>query len=128
MWGVCPLLEKAGLARIAPIPGLFYRCVGVMAGMIALALFWVRPNDIRSVDARSALCLALAGFLASLIGQFFFYNALKLGDVSRLAPIGGSYPFFAFLLGLLFFGESASPLKIAGVVLIVSGVWLLKIG
>jgi uncharacterized membrane protein len=62
------------------------------------------------------------------MGQTFFYNALKHGDVSRLVPVSGSYPFIAFILGVLIFGESVTPLKVLGALAIVGGVWLLKIG
>jgi transporter family protein len=122
------MVEKAGLMTVRPLPGLFFRCTGVVAGMIVLGVFAVKPAEMRAVEPRAALLLALGGFLASIVGQFFFYNALRLGEVSRLAPIAGSYPFFTFLLGVLFLGESASLVKIAGVMAIVGGVWLLKIG
>lgn len=128
VWGFCPLLEKAGLSQVRPMAGLFYRSMGVLIGLVLLALFWVKPEEIKSVDARSALILALAGFLASFVGQYFFYNALRLGEASRLAPIGGSYPFVTFIVGVLILGESATPMKLAGVVMIAAGVWLLKIG
>lgn len=128
VWGMAPLLEKAGLNGISPMTGLFYRCLGVLIGLILLVLFWVKPADIRSVPARSILCLILAGFLASIVGQMFFYSALKQGEVSRLAPVGGSYPLFAFILGVLILGEAVTPLKVVGSLLIVGGVWLLKIG
>lgn len=127
-WGVAPLIEKAGLRQIAPMTGLFYRSLGVAIGLVLLGCFVVKPQEIRSVDMRSALLVMAGGFLASIVGQTFFYNSLKLGEVSRMVPISGSYPFIAFFLGILFFGESLTLIKLVGATLIVLGVWFLKIG
>jgi transporter family protein len=128
VWGVAPLLEKFGLKDTPPMAGLVYRCFGVVLGLVFLCLFVVKPQEIRAVGMRSALLLMLAGFTASIIGQTFFYNSLKLGEVSRMVPIAGSYPFIAFILGILIFGEPLTLLKFAGACSIVMGVWLLKIG
>ncbi|MFZ5801627.1 MAG: EamA family transporter [Candidatus Omnitrophota bacterium] len=128
IWGLVPILEKAGLVNVRPLAGLFYRCFGVVIGVILLGLFMVKPEDIRAVEVRSVVLLILSGFLASFVAQICFYNGLKLGDVSKVVPISGSYPLIAFLLGVLFLGESLSVWKIAGAVLVIAGIWLLKIG
>ena len=128
IWGVVPLLEKTGLAHAKPLAGLFYRCVGVVIGFVILTVFMVKPQDIRSVGPRSALLLMLGGFLASFVAQICFYNGLKLGEMSRVVPISASYPFITFLIGVLLLGESLSLLKLAGALLVVAGVWLVKIG
>ena len=128
IWGIVPLLEKLGLVTAKPLAGLFYRCVGVVVGFVWLAAFMVKPQELKSVDGRSIVLLMLAGLLASVVAQIAFYNGLKLGEVSRVVPISGSYPFIAFLLGIFFLGESVNLMKIGGVLLILAGIWLLKIG
>lgn len=128
IWGVVPLLEKTGLLNTKPMVGLFYRCLGVIVGIIILGVFMVKPQEIRSVDAKSAFLLMLSGFLASFVAQMCFYNGLKLGEISRVVPISASYPFITFILGILVLGESWSMVKLGGVFLIVAGVWFLKVG
>ena len=128
IWGVVPLFEKLGLAHTKPLAGLFYRCVGVVIGFVVLTLFMVKPHELRSVGLRSALLLALGGFLASFVAQICFYNGLKLGEMSRVVPISASYPFITFAIGVLLLGESLSLLKFGGVLLVVAGVWLIKLG
>jgi len=128
IWGVVPLLEKIGLSRVSPMVGLFYRCVGVLIGFIFLAIFFVKPGEIRSADPRSVVFIMLGGFLASFAAQILFYNALKIGEVSRTVLISGSYPFITFLLGVLIFSESITALKIVGAVLIAAGLIFLKLG
>lgn len=127
-WGMAPLLEKIGLKQVAPLAGLFYRSIGVLIGLVVLCLFLVKPQQIKAVDGRSALLLIGGGLLASFLGQICFYNSLKLGEVSRMVPVSGSYPLLAFLLGVLLLGEALTPLKAAGALLIVGGLWLLKVG
>lgn len=128
IWGFVPLLEKSGLERSAPLAGLFYRCLGVLLGLVLLLIFKIRPQQLKGVDVRSALFLIAGGFLASFVAQIAFYKALKTGEVSRVVPISGSYPLLAFLFGIWFFHEILTPLKIAGIILIILGIWVLKIG
>jgi len=126
IWGIVPILEKFGLAKLSPFTALFYRCLGVLLGIVLLGIFAVRPNDVKSVDVRTLLILVAAGFLASFVAQVTFYHALKIGEVSRVVPISGAYHLIAFVLGILVFKEAVTPAKIAGVLLVVSGVWLLR--
>ncbi len=126
VWGIVPILEKVGLVNISPMAGLFYRCTGVFLGLMVLIFFMIRPEEIRSVDVRSAVLVAAGGFLASFVAQIFFYNALKSGNVSSVVPISGSYPLVAFLLGMLLLGESVSVQKILGVLLITAGIWMIR--
>lgn len=128
VWGIAPILEKTGLVRISPMAGLFYRCIGVLLGLLILTLFLVKPEEIKSADMRSAFLLVSGGFLASFIAQIFFYNALKGGSVSTVVPLSGSYPMIAFILGVLMIGESFTIPKFIGVLLIIAGIWFLKGG
>lgn len=128
IWGIVPLMEKAGLSRATPVTGIFYRSLGVVLGFLILSATWVKPGEVRSVDLKSALLLMSGGLLASVAGQIFFYNALKLGEVSKMVLVGGSYPVITFLLGILIFGESVNLYKIMGAVLVMAGLLLLKRG
>lgn len=126
-WGLAPIIEKTGLKGAPPLAGLFYRCVGVLIGMVLLAAFLVKPQEIRSVGVRSALFLIAGGFMASILGQICFYSGLKTGEVSRVVPISGAYPVIAFCLGVLLLGEGFTLLKAAGVACVVLGVCLLRL-
>ncbi|MFH1837444.1 MAG: EamA family transporter [Candidatus Omnitrophota bacterium] len=126
IWGAVPILEKLGLAKTAPTIALFYRSLGVVIGLIFLGLFAVKPAELKAVDTRSIFLLVLAGFLASFVAQITFYNGLKMGEVSKVVPISGSYHLIAFFLSILLLGETLTVIKLVGVFLIVSGVWLLR--
>ncbi len=126
-WGCVPLIEKMGLARLEPQVGLFYRCFGVLAGIALLLIFYAK--EIRASWAHwhsGMVFVMLGGFLASVVGQLFFYHALKTGEASRVVPLGATYPLVAFVLGVLILGEKVTVAKTAGIALVLSGVYFLR--
>ncbi|MBF0216307.1 MAG: EamA family transporter [Candidatus Omnitrophica bacterium] len=126
IWGVVPIIEKHALTNTAPLVGVFFRSMGVVIGLIFFGLFAIRPGDLKSVDIKTVLLLMLAGVLASLVAQITFYNALKLGEVSRITPLCGTYYLITFVLGVFLLGESITVPKVCGVLLIAGGAWLLR--
>ena len=126
IWGVVPIFEKMGLNNVSPFVGLFYRSLGVILGLMFLGIGFLKTDALKHVDLKTVSLLVLSGFLASFVAQICFYHGLKLGEVSKVVPIAGSFPLISFLLGVLIFKETVTPYKIAGIVFIVSGIWLLK--
>jgi transporter family protein len=126
IWGVVPVLEKLGLAKTEPFTALFFRCLGVIIGIVLLGTIIVKPHQMKQVDPKAIGLLVLSGFLASFVAQIAFYHGLKIGEVSRVVPISGTYPLIAFLLGIFVLGEAVTVHKIIGMLLVISGVWLLR--
>ena len=126
--GMVPILEKSGISNISPASGLFIRCWGVIIGSLILILFRYRTLrlELSSVSFSTVFLLFLGGFLASIVGQLFFYRALKLGQASRVVPLAATYPLISFLLALLFLGEKITLHKILGVFFVILGVIFLK--
>ena len=127
IWGCVPLIEKFGLMKIDPYTGLIYRCLGVAVGLIVLPLWkteaiqWPFPEK-----SLGMICLMMGGFLASVVGQIFFYNALKTGEASRVVPLAGAYPLVSFILGVILLGEKLTLAKLGGIGFVLMGVFLLK--
>lgn len=127
VWGIVPILEKMGVARIAPLAGVFIRSCGVVIGIAIMAIFNSQAVRIAlKADPRTIFLLVLGGFMASIVGQIFFYNALKIGEASKVVPIAGIYPLVAFLLGVIFLGETFTAVKLGGVIFVVLGLLLLR--
>lgn len=127
VWGIAPIVEKAGLARIEPIAGVMLRSLGVMIGAIALVA--INPHLLKlafRADQKTIILLFIGGIIASILGQIFFYNALRHGEVSKMVPIAATYPLVSFLLGLLFFGEGFTVAKGLGIGFVILGVFLLR--
>ena len=125
-WGCVPLIEKMGLMKVEPLVGLFYRSLGVIVGITVLIIFKgpAIKNSFAHLQDGMAY-LILGGFLASFVGQIFFYSALKSGEASKVVPISGAYPLVSFILGILFLSEKVTLAKISGVGLVLIGVVLL---
>ncbi len=127
VWGIAPIAEKAGLANIAPLSGVVIRSCGVLIGAIILIIFNSNLlGTALSASPKTILFLFAGGILASILGQIFFYNALKNGEISKMVPVAATYPLVSFLLGLLFFGESFTVAKGLGIGFVILGVFLLK--
>ncbi|MBF0385032.1 MAG: EamA family transporter [Candidatus Omnitrophica bacterium] len=127
IWGFVPFLEKIGLNKLPVMTALFFRCMGVMVGISALMLFKLPEVKQALTNPPSGWhYVAIGGLLASVIGQIFFYNALKTGDVSKVTPMAGSFPLVTFLLGVLILKEALTLNKAFGVLFIIIGVFLLN--
>lgn len=127
IWGIVPILEKMGVAKIAPLAGVFIRSCGVIIGIFVLAIFNNQALRLAfKADLRTIFLLVAGGFMASILGQIFFYNALKVGEASKVVPVAGIYPLVAFLLGVVFLGEAFTIVKVCGVVFVVLGLFLLR--
>jgi transporter family protein len=126
IWGVVPLLEKLGLAGGSPGYGVMVRSLGVALGLVLFGWIWSPLAALRSMSWQSIILLASGGLLASFIGQLAFYHALKTGAISQVTPVAGAYPLVAALLGWLFLREAITIPRMVGVLLIISGVWLLR--
>ncbi|MBI1991710.1 MAG: EamA family transporter [Candidatus Omnitrophica bacterium] len=126
IWGVVPLLEKLGLGSASPAVGVMVRSFGVVVGMLLFGWLWSPWSALRSVSWSSILLLGSGGLLASFVGQFAFYHALKSGAISQVTPVAGAYPLVAALLGWWVLREPLTMSRLLGVGLIVAGVFLLR--
>ena len=127
VWGIAPIMEKIGLKNIEPLSGVMVRSLGVVIGAIVLCIF--NSNAFKmtfKADPKTILFLFLGGIIASILGQIFFYNAIKQGEVSKMVPIAATYPLVSFLFGLIFLGETFTLSKGFGMALVLLGVFLLR--
>ena len=126
-WGFVPIIEKLGLAKMPVWAGVFYRCLGVSLGLVFLTVLNYSEIKKAVLEVPSGwYYVMIGGFLASVVGQILFYNALKTGEASKVVPVGAAYPLISFFLGIIIFKESFTLAKLAGLFFIVLGVILLK--
>ncbi|MBU1912466.1 MAG: EamA family transporter [Candidatus Omnitrophica bacterium] len=127
VWGIAPVVEKIGLKNIEPLSGVLVRSSGVIIGAVIMAIFntGILKTALKA-DPKAIVFLFMGGILASILGQIFFYNALKHGEVSKMVPVAATYPLVSFLLGMLFFGESFTIAKGLGIGFIILGVFFLR--
>ncbi len=126
IWGVAPLVEKAGLAGAPAGAGVVARSLGVMVGLGVLSCVWSPWTVLKQIPWTSAVLLALGGLLASIVGQLAFYQALKYGAVSQVTPVAATYPLVAAILGWVLLREPMTISRLLGAVCVVTGALLLR--
>ncbi len=90
----------------------------VFAWAIALALG--KHGEIRSLDRRTMLFLALSG-LATGLSWLCYFRALQLGPASRVAPLDKLSVPLVMLFAWLLLGEKLTPAALVGGLLITAG-------
>ena len=126
-WGGASLVDKLALRGMMPIQGVMIRSLAVAAFLLLFVLpFQLKSGAIFRIGWRPMMWVVTSGLLATLLGQWTLYSALKHNEVSRVVPLCSTYPVVAALLGLLFLGESFSLQKGIGIAMVVGGVILLK--
>lgn len=138
IWGTVPFFEKRGAAALTPTAAVFVRCLAASVGMLVawiVSLVWIarRPDapsifqTLRAAGWVPVLYMMAGGLIGSVLGQFTNLAALRTGEISRLAPITASWPILTFAIGVAAFGEPLTWAKVAGLVLVVGGVVLMRV-
>ena len=126
LWGATPILEKAGLAKVTPLTAVTIRSIAVCTVLIFYLAITGKLREAVSVDLRTIVIFSISGILAGLIGMMTYFAALKSGATSEAVPIAATYPLVTAILSVLILGEQMTPIRVMGTILIVAGVWLVK--
>ncbi len=125
VWGSAPLIFKLGLrGELPPLVGIFYH--NLTAALFALA-FILAVGEKVAYPVRDVLIVSFGGFVSGFLGLLLYYKAIKVGEVSVVAPIVASSPLWASLFAVVLLGESFSALKLTGTLLVVAGVILITL-
>ena len=71
-----------------------------------------------------AVCFIILSGIAGAASWVFYFNAVKIGEVSRVAPIDKLSMPLAILLAVLLLGDRPSIVNWAGILLIAGGAYL----
>lgn len=120
------LIDKQGVAYISPFLYLYLMTLGVAAGMLpyiirnhgAGAVFSEWRGGYRSVAAASILLFLAYGLVLT---------AMRIADVSYVAPAREVGLLFALVLGAIVLKEVVTPGRVVGAGLIVSGLVLISV-
>jgi drug/metabolite transporter (DMT)-like permease len=74
------------------------------------------------------ISFGLAGLVHFFLGWTFLNLSQKLVGAARTSALIGTTPLFAFVVGLVFFGEVLSLPVVIGILLLVAGVYLVSNG
>ena len=123
--GVSAIFEKVSVVTLSPLTVLTLRYV-LMVPVLLVALYATGGHrELRTLDARIFGAVALPALMA-LGSLTLYFTALKGDFVSRVFPLTELGPVVAFALAALFLGEPWSWPRLAGTLLIVVGVVLVR--
>ena len=122
--GLTAIFAKAGVESISSHLATAIRTTVALVFCWALALATTPLRQITTVPAKAWTFLILSG-LATGLSWVCYFQALKLGPVSKVAPIDKLSVVVAMGLAMALFGERLNARELAGAALIVSGALVL---
>jgi len=88
-------------------------------------VFWTgAQSGIKGLSKQSWTFLILSG-LATGFSWLFYYKAISMGDVSRVAPIDKSSIVLTLILSFFILGEHFTPKALIGAALITAGTFVM---
>jgi transporter family protein len=126
LWGITPIIEKIGLAKVDPFIGVTIRSSIVTVGLFILTFLLGKGRALMEVDGKSFLIFGTSGVMAGLLGMWTYYIVLKMEPTSKIVPIAACYPLVTALLSILILNEGVTIQRVMGTALIVAGIWLVK--
>jgi bacterial/archaeal transporter family protein len=126
-WGSAPLFEKLGLREVSPTLGVALRSWIAATAMLAYTIANREISDVLRIRSIALLYMAIGAVFAAILGQIFYFTALKHGKASVVVPMVGAYPLVSALLSIAFLREAVTWPKALGIALVVGGVVLLSL-
>ena len=130
LWAASPILVGRGLAvskctvnEVNPV-----RSISFFIASLAIALVYT-DGDITIVTSPKAL-LFIAGnvFFGYIIGDILYFEAIKKIGIGLAVPISNAYPILVTMTSWLLLGEPVTAIILAGVTVVVIGLFLLRFG
>jgi transporter family protein len=121
------LLAKVGVAHVDSNLAMALRTTVVVVFAWGIALALGKHGEIRSLDKRTLLFLALSG-LATGLSWLCYFRALQLGPASRVAPLDKLSVPLVMIFAWLLLGEKLTTSALIGGALITAGAIVMVVG
>ncbi|MEP7233816.1 MAG: EamA family transporter [Ignavibacteriota bacterium] len=114
------IFAKIGIKGVDSDLAMAVRTVVIL--FVAWLIFFTRGNtkDITSLTKENIIFLVLSG-IATGLSWVFYFKALSIGDVSKVAPIDKLSVAFAIILAGIFLKEAITLKTAIGAALIIGG-------
>jgi bacterial/archaeal transporter family protein len=121
------LLAKVGVAHVDSNLAMALRTSVVLVFAWGIALALGKHGEIRSLDRRTLMFLALSG-VATGLSWLCYFRALQLGPASRVAPLDKLSVPLVMVFAWLLLGEKLTPSALVGGLLITAGAVVMVLG
>ncbi|OIO41122.1 hypothetical protein AUJ10_01805 [Candidatus Pacearchaeota archaeon CG1_02_31_27] len=112
------VLDKWVKKPIVPI--IVLSSIGLIAGIVTFLI-----KGFQFLPIKFLILLFIAGVFG-VMAVLFYFKALKIEEASKIAPLFYVSPLFIAILAAIFLGEIFTPMKYAGIFLIVIGAFLIS--
>ena len=135
MWAVFALLSAlfaaitSILAKVG-IQGVGSNLATAIRTAVVLVLAWGivfitgKQHEVANITQKSWLFLVLSG-VATGLSWLFYYQALQMGDVSKVVPIDKLSVVISMVMAFAFLGEEMNAKTIIGGLLITAGTFVM---
>ena len=114
------VFAKAGVRDVDSDLATAIRTTIILLLTWGIVFFGCHFSEVKDVSRNTWVFLILSG-LSSGLSWLFYFKAIELGDVSRVAPIDKLSVVITILLAFLFLHEQPSLKVVIGAVLIATG-------
>jgi transporter family protein len=122
--GVLPLIEKLTLNHLSPIQMAFLRGVAQVVVFGVLIFQGSEWMNLKSAPVSFIAYGLLQGVLIAVM-LFFYFHAMQQGEASVVKTLSATSPMLTYFLAILLLNEPFSLERLAGVGLVIGGVYLL---
>ncbi len=122
--GMTAILSKIGIKNTDSNLATAVRTVVVLIFSWLMVFIVGSQSSIDEISGRTLLFLILSG-LATGASWLCYFKALQLGNVNKVTPIDKSSTILTMILAILFLGESVTIVKVAAIILIGAGTYLM---
>lgn len=114
------IFAKVGVKGVDSNLATAIRTTVVLLLTWGIVLFTTQAKTIASVSRHAWIFLVISGLCTGL-SWLFYFKAIELGDVSRVAPVDKLSVVFVIILAFIFLREPASLKVVLGAILICAG-------
>lgn len=118
------ILAKVGMKGVDSDLATAIRTVIILVVAWGIALTRGKTQGISALTQQNWLFLVLSG-VATGLSWIFYFHALKIGEVSKVAPIDKLSVALAIGMSVLFLGETLTIKTAVGAALIIGGTFVL---
>jgi bacterial/archaeal transporter family protein len=122
--GLTSILAKCGIRKTDSDAATAIRTIVVLIFSWLMVLIVGSAPTITTLSTKTWVFLILSGF-ATGASWLCYFKALQMGDVNKVVPIDKSSTVLTIILAFIFLGEEISAMKLAAVVLIGGGTFMM---
>lgn len=118
-WGGTFIAGRVIAQNVGPFSAAFLRFL--IASVFLIVLTWKFEGRLPLLRKNQIIPIFLLGMTGVFTYNFFFFRGMKLIEAGRASVITANNPIIIALLSAYFFKEKLTPLKMAGIIISVTG-------